>query len=69
VPAQRADRNFGALHLYKKRQSSIESVFGNIKARGYRRFARRGLAAVNREWRLICATHNLIKLWRVAPVG
>jgi hypothetical protein len=53
---------------YKKRQSSIEPVFGNIKAnRGYRRFARRGLGAVKSEWRLICATHNLLKLWRTAP--
>jgi len=56
--------------LYRKRQSSIEPVFGNIKAnRSYRRFARRGLAAVNSEWRLICATHNLLKLWRMAPAG
>jgi hypothetical protein len=38
--------------LYRKRQSSIEPVFGNIKAnRGYRRFVRRGLEAVNSEWR------------------
>ena len=56
--------------LYKKRQSSVEPVFGNIKAnRGYRRFVRRGLAAVNSEWRLICATHNLMKLRTMAPAG
>ena len=56
--------------LYKKRQSSIEPVFGNVKAnRGYRRFVRRGLAAVNSEWRLICATHNLMKLRTMAPAG
>jgi hypothetical protein len=56
--------------LYGKRQSSIEPVFGNIKAnRGYRRFVRRGLKAANSEWRLICATHNLMKLRRMAPVG
>ena len=55
---------------YRKRQSSIEPVFGNIKAnRGYRRFARRALTAVNSEWRLICATHNLLKLRRMAPAG
>ena len=55
---------------YRKRQSSIEPVFGNVKAnRGYRRFARRGLEAVNSEWRLICATHNLLKLRRVSPAG
>jgi transposase len=49
--------------LYKKRASSIEPVFGNIKGNlGYRRFARRSLPAVNSEWRLICAAHNLLKL-------
>jgi len=55
---------------YRKRQSSIEPVFGNIKAnRGYRRFVRRGLQPANSEWRLICATHNLLKLWRLEPAG
>lgn len=49
--------------LYKKRAYSIEPVFGNIKNNlGYRRFARRGLAAVNSEWRLMCSVHNLLKL-------
>jgi transposase len=56
--------------LYRKRQTSIEPVFGNIKGnRGYRRFARRGMTAVSSEWRLICATHNLMKLWRISPAG
>jgi transposase len=50
---------------YRKRQQAIEPVFGNIKANlGYRRFTLRGLDAVNSEWRLICAGHNLLKLWR-----
>lgn len=49
--------------LYKKRSHTIEPVFGNIKANlGYRRFTRRGLPAVNSEWRLICTAHNLLKL-------
>ncbi len=53
--------------LMRKRQTAIEPVFGNIKSnRGYRRFARRGLTAVQSEWRLICATHNVLKLWRVS---
>lgn len=52
---------------YKQRQQAIEPVFGNIKANlGYRRFIRRGLDAVNSEWRLICTTHNLLKLRRAA---
>ena len=48
---------------YKKRGHTIEPVFGNIKANlGYRRFSLRSLPAVNSEWRLICAAHNLLKL-------
>jgi transposase len=50
---------------YRWRQQSIEPVFGNVKANlGYRRFTRRGLNAVNSEWRLICTSHNLLKLRR-----
>jgi hypothetical protein len=48
---------------YKKRGSTIEPVFGNIKHNlGFRRFSRRGLPAVSSEWRLICTVHNLLKL-------
>lgn len=48
---------------YRKRQHSIEPVFGNIKGNlGYRRFTRRGMPAVHAEWRLICSAHNLLKL-------
>ncbi len=51
--------------LYGRRKTTVEPVFGDIKTnRGYRRFARRGLHAVTSEWRLICAVHNLRKLWR-----
>jgi hypothetical protein len=54
--------------IYKKRAATIEPVFGNIKGNlGYRRFARRGRAAVTSEWRLICAAHNLLKLRVAAP--
>ena len=53
---------------YRARQHSIEPVFGNIKANlGYRRFTRRGLPAVNSEWRLICTAHNLLKLRHTLP--
>ncbi|MDQ6722216.1 MAG: transposase [Candidatus Dormibacteraeota bacterium] len=49
--------------LYLRRQGSVESVFGQIKAnRGVRRFQRRGRLAVLSEWRLLTATHNLRKL-------
>ena len=51
--------------LYRKRQQIIEPVFGQTKAnRRLDRFLRRGLAACLTEWRLINATHNLLKLWR-----
>ncbi len=49
--------------LYRQRQGSVESVFGQIKAnRGFRGFQRRGRLAVRSEWRLVTATHNLLKL-------
>jgi transposase len=57
--------------LYGKRQPMIEPVFGDMKFnRGMSRFHRRGRAAARTEWRLITATHNLLKLWRhnTAPV-
>lgn len=51
--------------LYKKRGQTVEAVFGQIKDnRGIRHFMRRGLEACSQEWKLICATHNLLKLWR-----
>lgn len=53
---------------YAKRSTSIEPVFGNIKANlGYRRFTRRGLPAVQSEWRLMCTVHNILKLQQAAP--
>jgi transposase len=58
--------------LYALRKTIVEPVFGQIKgARGIRRFLLRGLAKVRGEWRLICLTHNLLKLWRYrcAPSG
>ena len=53
--------------LYRQRQPMIEPVFGHTKFnRGMSRFRRRGRAAVQTEWRLITATHNLLKLHRHA---
>jgi transposase len=49
--------------LYRKRQGMIEPVFAQTKSnRGMGRFRRRGRSAVRTEWRLINATHNLLKL-------
>jgi transposase len=51
--------------LYAKRQGMIEPVFADVKFnRRIDRFQRRGRGAVRSEWRLIIATHNLLKLWR-----
>lgn len=53
--------------LYRMRGQTVEPVFGQIKEpRGIRRFMRRGLSACQSEWRLIAATHNLLKLFRQA---
>jgi Transposase DDE domain len=51
--------------LYRKRRGMIEPVFGQTKFnRRIDRFQRRGRAACRSEWRLITATHNLLKLHR-----
>jgi transposase len=51
--------------LYKIRGKTVEPVFGQIKdVRGFDRFMQRGIEACRSEWSLICATHNLLKLWR-----
>jgi transposase len=51
--------------LYRKRQAMIEPVFADTKFnRRIDRFLRRGRSAVRSEWRLITATHNLLKLHR-----
>ncbi len=56
--------------LYKKRGQTVEPVFGQIKsARGCDGFMRRGTAACDSEWKLLCATHNLLKLWRHGKAG
>jgi transposase len=51
--------------VYGLRKGVVEPVFGQIKgARGFRRFSLRGLEKIKAEWRLVCLTHNLLKLWR-----
>ena len=51
--------------VYARRKAIVEPVFGQIKeARGFRRFLLRGLEQIRGEWRLVCLTHNLLKIWR-----
>jgi hypothetical protein len=50
---------------YAQRKGIIEPIFGQMKqVLGFRQFSLRGLAAMRSEWRLMCAVHNLLKLWR-----
>jgi transposase len=68
TPKQRMQRKLRTKkgrETYARRKTSVEPVFGQIKdARGIRRFLLRGIEAVRAEWRLICLTHNLLKLFR-----
>ena len=57
--------------LYARRKVNVEPVFGQSKeVRGFRRFLLRGLDNIRGEWRLVCLTHNLLKIWRYtcAPI-
>jgi hypothetical protein len=61
---ERLDTETGAA-AYAKRKTTVEPVFGNLKANlRFRRFSRRGLDATHSEWRLVCTVHNLLKLHR-----
>ena len=54
---------------YAKRKGMIEPIFGQIKhARGFRQFLLRGVEKMRGEWRLICMTHNLLKLFQSGRV-
>jgi transposase len=52
--------------VYAARKAIVEPVIGQIKqARGFRQFLLRGLAKVQREWSLVCTTHNILKMYRL----
>jgi len=52
--------------VYAARKPIVEPVFGQIKhARGFRQFLMRGIEKVKAEWALVCATHNILKLYRM----
>ena len=54
----------GGKAIYKMRKAVVEPVFGQIKERrGLRRFLLRGLEKVSAEWKIICLTHNLLKMF------
>jgi transposase len=54
--------------LYRRRAALVEPVFAHTKhTRAITGFSRRGIDAVQAEWQLIAATHNLLKLFRYQP--
>ena len=68
TPKQRMERKLltkKGREMYRNRGSTVEPVFGHIKEeRGLREFLLRGIDKARAEWKLICATHNILKLWR-----
>ena len=67
-PADRMRRRLrtkGGRAIYAKRKTTVEPVIGQIKGRGFRRFSLRGLIEAKGEFHLVCAVHNLVKLWRM----
>ncbi|HEY9753697.1 MAG TPA: IS1182 family transposase [Oculatellaceae cyanobacterium] len=52
--------------VYAARKTIVEPVFGQIKrARGFTQFLLRGINKVRGEWALVCATHNILKMYRL----
>ena len=50
--------------VYARRKCVVEPVFGQIKqARGIRQFLLRGKKKIEGEWALVCATHNILRLY------
>ena len=53
---------------YAKRKSTVEPVFGIIKAvMGFRQFLLRGLESVAGEWDLVCIAYNIKRLYALTP--
>ena len=55
-----------ARKIYRKRQQTVEPVFGIIKeVLGFGRFHLRGLPKVETEWKLVCLSYNLKRLFKL----
>ena len=62
----RKQQDFEKRKLLKKRMSTVEPVFGQIKQnQGFRRFTVRGLENVKTQWSLVCTAFNLRKLYGI----
>ena len=70
-PADRMRRRLrtkGGRAIYAQRKVTVEPAIGQIKGRGFRRFSLRSLIGAKGEFHLVCAVHNLVKLWRTGVV-
>lgn len=55
---------------YARRKAIVEPVFGQMTIlQGARHLLLRGVAAARAEWRLLCACHNLRKLFAMVRLG
>jgi hypothetical protein len=55
--------------VYAKRKTTVEPVFGIIKAvMGFRQFLLRGLELVAGEWNLVCLAYNIKRLHALCPL-
>jgi len=53
--------------IYAKRKSTVEPIFGIIKAvMGFRQFLLRGLKRVAGEWDLFCIAYNLKRMYALS---
>jgi transposase len=68
TPREKMDWELGTAEgkaAYPRRAATVEPVFGQHKHnRGFTRFLRTGLSAVNAEWKLMNATDNISRLFR-----
>lgn len=56
--------------VYARRKAIVEPVFGQIKqAMGFRQFLMRGLRQMRGEWKLVCLSYNIRKLFRAFQLG
>jgi transposase len=55
--------------IYAYRKTIVEPVFGQIKNNGFRGFSVRGKEKVQGEFSLVCATHNLKKIFKAIAKG
>jgi transposase len=52
--------------VYRLRKMTVEPVFGIIKEIiGFRRFSFRGIEKVNAEWKLVCSSYNLKRMFKL----